>query len=91
MPKKSSSAAACFLMLPETGASAAVHDALEAVANDLGASTFRGPPKELLVLFGKRFGDSGRANLLVVDVSDRRPELLEAARLAVAFTARFWG
>jgi hypothetical protein len=56
-------------MLPETGSSAAVRDALEAVANDLGASTFQGPPRDLLVLFGRRFADTGRANLLVVDVT----------------------
>jgi signal transduction histidine kinase len=72
-------------MLPETGTSAAVRDALEAVANDLGASTFQGPPDELMVLFGRRFADTGRANLLVVDVSEQRPDVVEAARLAQAF------
>src|SRR5688572_28209180 len=72
-------------MLPETGASAAVRGALESVANDLGASTFHGPPKDLLVLFARRFADTGRANLLVVDVSGQRPEFVEAAHLAQAF------
>ena len=71
MARKSSASSACFLMLPETGSSAAVRDALEAVANDLGASTFQGPPNDLLVLFGRRFADTGRANLLVVDVTGR--------------------
>ena len=59
--------------------------ALESVANDLGASTFEGPPQELLVQFARRFAESGRANLLVVDVSDQRPEYVEAARVAQAF------
>jgi signal transduction histidine kinase len=72
-------------MLPETSSSAAVRDALESVAADLGASTFQGPPKELLVLFARRFADSGRANLLVVDVSGQRPDFVEAANLAQAF------
>jgi signal transduction histidine kinase len=72
-------------MLPETGVSSAVRDALESVANDLGASTFQGPPKELLELFARRFADSGRANLLVVDVSGQRPDFLEAAQIAQAF------
>jgi signal transduction histidine kinase len=72
-------------MLPETSASAAVRGALESVASDLGASTFLGPPKELLVLFARRFADTGRANLLVVDVSGQRPEFVEAAQVAQAF------
>jgi signal transduction histidine kinase len=72
-------------MLPETGSSAAVRDALEAVANDLGASTFQGPPRDLMVLFGRRFADTGRANLLVVDVTGQQSDLVEAAHLAQAF------
>jgi signal transduction histidine kinase len=72
-------------MLPETTASAAVREALESVANDLGAATFQGPPNELLVPFGRRFADTGRANLLVVDVTGERPDFVEAARLAQAF------
>jgi signal transduction histidine kinase len=72
-------------MLPESGSSSAVRDALEAVANDLGASTFQGPPRELMVLFGRRFADTGRANLLVVDVSEQRADFVEAAQLAQAF------
>src|SRR4051812_35433724 len=71
-------------MLPETGSSA-VRDALESVANDLGASTFQGPPRELMVLFGRRFADTGRANLLVVDVTDQRADFVEAVHLAQAF------
>lgn len=85
MARRTSTSSACFLMLPETSASAAVRGALESVANDLGASTFVGPPKELLVLFARRFADTGRANLLVVDVSGQRPEFVEAAQLAQAF------
>lgn len=85
MARRSSASSACFLMLPETGSSVAVRDALEAVANDLGASTFQGPPRDLLVLFGRRFADTGRANLLVVDVSGQQPEFVEAANLAQAF------
>ena len=72
-------------MLPETSASAVVRDALESVASDLGASTFQGEPRQLLVQFGRRFAATGRANLLVVDVSDGRPDFLEAAQLAQAF------
>jgi len=72
-------------MLPETCSSAAVRNALESVANDLGALTFQAPPHELLVLFARRFAESGRANLLVVDVSGQPPELVEAARVAQAF------
>jgi signal transduction histidine kinase len=83
--RKSAASSACFLMLPENGTSAVVRGALEAVANDLGASTFEAPPKELLTLFARRFADTGRANLLVVDVSDRSAELVEAAQVAQAF------
>jgi signal transduction histidine kinase len=72
-------------MLPETSGSVAVRDALESVANDLGASTFHAPPKELMVLFARRFADTGRANVLVVDISGQRPEFVEAAQLAQAF------
>src|SRR5438067_7339165 len=83
--RRASSSSACFLMLPETSAAVAVRDALESVANDLGASTFQGPPNELLVQFARRFAESGRANLLVVDISAQCPEFVEAARVAQAF------
>src|SRR4030095_12953252 len=72
-------------MLPDTSASAAVRDALESVAHDLGASIFRGPPKELLVQFGRRFADSGRAHVPVVGLTGGRQDFVEAAHLAQAF------
>jgi signal transduction histidine kinase len=72
-------------MLPQTSSSAALRDALESVANDLGASTFQGPPKELLKLFARRFADTRRANLLVVDVTGQGADFIEAAQLAQAF------
>ncbi len=72
-------------MLPETDSSVAVRGALESVANDLGAETFQGPPNELLVHFARHFAESGRANLLVIDISAQRPDFVEAARVAQAF------